>query len=192
MPLIDVQCQNAACGQIAEVYRPLAEWPKTPACPTCGGSTVQAFLPKAVTWTADPVVVFQAPDGTFRFPGEADGAATRRYEALGYTRIDVRNAVEMRRLERRVSAHDRSVMARRAEAKQANREAREAQTRSILRQQMARMSPFGRAVARAAMAQNDAKPRERGGDPGFHSEAYAYDRSNREASRDGSGRRRRD
>jgi len=57
---------------------------------------------------------------------------------------------------------------------------------------MQSMTSMGRDVARAAMRHNDNKPRERTGDPGFHSEVYSNDRSNRESSRDAQGRRHRD
>lgn len=192
MPNIDVSCKSETCGVISEVYRALADWPKTPPCPTCGGETEQILLPKAVTWTVDPVVVYKAPDGSFRFPGDANGSGAGKYDKLGYERVEIRGALEMRAFESKMNAHERSQMARRFEHAQEQREAREKANRSELRRRMQSMSAFGRGVAIAAMARNDAKPRKRVGDPGFVSEVYSYTRSNREASRDDQGRRRRD
>ncbi len=191
MPLIDLKCLSESCGKVFEYYRPLAEWPRTPPC-ACGSPTEQAHLPKAVQWTVDPVVVFKAPDGSFRFPGDAHGLSAAQYAKQGFERVEIRGAIEMRRFEQTMNRHDYAEAQRRVERKLEMREQREKHTRSILRGEMQRMTPFGRAVARAAMSQNDGKPKERAKDPGFHSEAYSMDRSNRETSRDSSGRRRRD
>jgi hypothetical protein len=54
------------------------------------------------------------------------------------------------------------------------------------------MSEYGKAVARAAMSRNDAKPIQRTQDAGFHSQVYSDNRSNRETSYGSDGRRRRD
>lgn len=44
MPLIDVRCRS--CGTIAEVMRPLSEYPRTPRCGACGEATEQIHLPQ--------------------------------------------------------------------------------------------------------------------------------------------------
>lgn len=189
MPLIDVRC---ASGHIHEVMRPLAMHPATPPCPTCAAPTEQIFLPPRTRHLIDPVVVFRAPDGSYRFPGDPHGPGAARYAAHGYERVELRSAADVRRFESLMSKREYSRAARRVEAMQANREQRESITRSELRRLMPNMTAFGRQVARAAMARNDAKPRERAKDPGFHLEAFSYDHSNREESRDAQGRRRRD
>lgn len=189
MPLIDLECTN---GHVSEVMRALAEWPATPPCPACGASTAQIHLPPRTRWTIDPIVVFRAPDGSFRFPGDAGGTSATRYQRQGFERIELRSATDVRRFESAMNARERSRMARKVERRQELREEREAVTRSELRRLMATMSPRGRAVARAAMTRNDDKPRERTQDPNFHSEVLSFDRSNRVASRDEQGRRRRD
>ena len=190
MPLIDVRC--TACGEVHEAYRALADWPKTPPCQTCQQPTEQVLLPKAVQWSVDPVVVFKAPDGTFRFPGDANGKSAANYSKLGYERVEIRGALEMRGFERHMNARERSEMSRRVERKEQMREERESRTRGILRDEMRHMTPLGRDLARIAMARNDAKPKQRSDGAGFHSEVYSVDRSNRDESRDSSGRRRRD
>jgi hypothetical protein len=189
MPLIDIRCAN---DHETEVYRALAEYPNTPPCPTCGAATEQWHPPPRTRWTADPVIVFRAPDGTYRYPGDASGTQAHRYEKQGYERVEIRSAAEMRAFERRVGQQEYSLAQRRAEIQQAQREQREARNRSNLRNQMQGWSAAGRGVAQAAMARNDAKPLPRARESGFHSEVYSMDRSNRMESRDPQGRRRRD
>ena len=189
MPLIDVLC---ATGHVTEVMRAIADWPKTPPCPLCGAMTEQTLRPKTISWSCDPVVVYRAPDGTFRFPGDPHSAATRKYDQQGYTRIEMRSAADVRRFESQMNTRELSSAGRRLEAKQAQRESRQSQTRAELRRLMPRMTPQGQAVARAAMARTDAKPKDRVKDANFHVEVFSYDRSNRDASRDSHGRRRRD
>ncbi len=188
MPLIDVRCLT--CGEIREVMRPLAMHPATPPC-RCGAATEQIHLPKAVSWTVDPVVVFQAADGSFRFPGDRHGLSAANYRKQGLKEVEIRGAVEMRRFEGVMNRHEYARAELKVEIQQRQREARESVMRSGLRQQMQSMSAMGRAVARVAMDRNDAKP-IRVHAPGFHSEVFSYDSSNREASRDAQGRRRRD
>ena len=192
MAIIDVKCVSPSCGHHAEVYRHASDWPKTPACETCGRDTVQIHLSKAVQWTVEPVVVFKAPDGTFRFPGDAHGVSAAHYAKLGYDRVEIRGATEMRRFESTMSKSQRSEMERRVEAKQALEEKRQSESRSELRRRMQGFSEFGKAVARVAMKRNDEKPKPKVHDPGFMSEVYNYDRSNREQAYDERGRRRRD
>lgn len=192
MALIDVKCLAETCGTVSEVVRPASAWPTTPPCPTCGAPTEQAHFPKRTTWTVDPVVVFEAPDGTVRFPGEADGRSARRYAQLGYTRREIRGAAEMRTFERQMNAKEFSTASRRIERLHQMRDQRERHTRSDLYRAMQSMSNAGRDVARAMIARTNAKPQPRAGEPGFYSEVYSSDRSNREPSRDAQGRRRRE
>ena len=191
MPLIDLRCTGPDPHD-TEYMRPLAEWPATPPCPVCAAPTTQMHFPRAVSSFIDPIVVYRAPDGSHRFPGDSDGAGARKYDRLGYTRIECRSAVEMHRLEGKMNAHDRAEGQLRVEAHARAREFREKEARSQLRDSMRSMSEYGKDVARAAMRIGDNKPREYTRDPGIHSEALAYDRGNRAESRDPQGRRRRD
>lgn len=189
MPLIDVRCAN---DHVREVHRPLAMYPATPPCPDCGAPTEQIHLPRAVTWSIDPVVVYRAPDGSIRFPGDTNGAGAGKYDRLGYDRVELRSAADVRRFESQMNRAEYSRAERIMERRQAARESREKATRSDLFHAMQSMSTFGRALARAAVARNNAKAIERARDSGFHVEAFSYDRSNRSESRDAEGRRRRD
>jgi len=187
-----IDCKCSSCGHVFETYRAAKDWPSTPACEKCQGPTEQAHFPKRVQWTTDPVIVFRAPDGTFRFPGDPSGAGAKKYERQGFERVELRGAQDVRRFEKAMNKHEFSRACRKAENKQQAREQREQILRSDLRGQMASMSPQGRALARAAMRMNDGKPREYAKEAGFVSEVYSFDSSNREASRDAQGRRRRD
>ena len=185
-----MRCKS--CEHVAEAYRPLAMFPATPPCPDCGGETEQIHLPKSAAWSPEPVIIYKAPDGTFRFPGDGNGSSAKSYEKQGYERMEIRGAVEMRRFEGKMNKAERARAERHFEARQQQHEERQKFTRGQLREQMQRMSELGKDVARAAMAKNDGKPVKRINDCGFHSEVYAYDRSNREDSRDSRGMRRRD
>ena len=100
MPLIDLRCADETCDTLRLDYpRPLADWPDTPPCETCGGPTEQAHLPPRTRWTVDPVVVYKAPDGTFRFPGDTDGSGSAKYHQMGYERVELRSAADVRRFE---------------------------------------------------------------------------------------------
>ncbi len=172
--------------------RPIADYPAVPPCEKCDSThTEQAHLPKQTQWSVAPVVVFRAPDGTCRFPGEADGSSARRYAAAGYTEVSIRNATEMRAFEGRMNREEQTRANQAFERKEQQREASESARRSDLRQEMLKMTPYGKDLARAAMALAD-QVRRAPHQVGFHSEVYANDRSNRDDSRDSQGRRRRD
>jgi hypothetical protein len=194
LALIDLVCTDDACGHVTENhYRTAAQWQdELPACVQCGQSTERIFLPPRVSWSIDPIVVFQAPDGSYRFPGDANGLSAANYAKQGLTRVELRSAADVRRFERDWSARERSAGELRTESAHRQREARESTSRGELFRQMRSMSAMGRDVARAAMATGNARPQPRAHDPGCHVEAFSYDRSNREAARDSRGQRRRD
>lgn len=173
--------------------RPLSMWPAVPECPDCGSlETEQIHLPQSARWTVDPVIVYKAPDGSFRFPGDGNGLSAKQYEKQGFERVEIRGAVQMRRFESHMNKREYAMAQRKFERAQEQREYREKQLRSQLHEKMKYMSNLGRDVARAAMARNDGKPIPRPTDGGFHNQAYSFDRGNREESRDSVGRRRRD
>lgn len=190
MALIDIECLN---GHVSEnVWRKAEDWKTTPPCSECGAPTERIHLPPKTSWTVDPVIVYQAPDGTLRFPGAKEGLSNARYEKQGFRRIEIRGAAEMRSFEKHMNSHERSIMSRKLEARQRADEERERVNRSELRRQMTGFTRQGRDLARAAMARNDHKPRKYTSDPGFHNDAYTNNRSNRDDSRGTDGRRVRD
>ena len=143
-------------------------------------------------WTPDPVIVFKAPDGSFRFPGDAAGLSAKKYERDGFERIELRGAQDVRRFEKAMNQHEYSRACQKVERQHQASEMREQQSRSELRRVMGSMSERGRALARAAMRMNDHKPKVYAKDANFHSEVFSMDRSNRDESRDSQGYRRRD
>lgn len=193
MALIDVECTLDTCAHVTENhYRRAADWQVLPPCEKCGAPTQRIFLPPRTTWTAAPVVVFRAPDGSFRYPGAADGIAVKSYEKLGYDRVELRGFADVRRFERTVNQQERARMAAHVEARHRGRLLQESTTRPELYRHMKTMSNAGRDVARAAVELGNARPQEQTSDPGFRVEVYSDDRSSRDASRGSDGRRRRD
>lgn len=194
--------------------RPLAMHPATHPCPHCGGETEQIHLPQAMRSSPEPVVVFRAPDGSVRFPGDANGASAAAYRKQGFEEVQIRGAHEMRRFEQAMDRHEYSRAQRRVEAacrqREENDAIRAAEIRHGLEQgfripevdprtgrptgriQTVRLTERGRAIMRAAQETGAKRPKPTFSGAGFHSEVYSYDRSNREESRGTDGRRRRD
>lgn len=199
MALIDVKCED---GHVVEVYRHNSDWPKTPPCPLCEKSTEQIHLPAHMKGhSVDPVVVYQAPDGSFRFPPATESLSTKMYDDKGFKRIELRGWADVRRFESHMNAHELSQVRRRVERQQEAFERSESERRSEVRRGLeqgfqvpemddkgrptgrmrtVRLSERGRDIMRAAMARNDAKGGPRVKDPGFYSEVYSVDRSNRD------------
>ena len=170
MPLYDFTCQ---AGHHFEHYLPLDRYKECPPCPTCGLSTERDWIPQGRNASAfhDPVVVYQASDGSYRFPGSTQGRMAAHYDAKGFTRIECHTAVEVRQLERSVNAKERSRLHQTLEKRQAQQEAVEHERRQQFAHEMGRMSNLGKDVARAAIDRNNRKRNTRGGDPDFHVEA---------------------
>lgn len=166
--------------------------------------------------SADPVVVFEAPDGSLRFPGTADGVSARRYESQGYKRIELRGWADVRRFEGRVNAEEQSKIHRRVERQQRAMAMGESIRRSDLfngirngfqvpervmnargeivptgRMKTVHLSARSRDIAQRLIDHNNTK-RVSSYHPNFFVEAYSMDRGNRDQSRDERGRRRRD
>jgi len=194
MALIDVQCDNPDCEAITELVRFVADYGTPyPPCPECGSPVQKISLPPRVSWRADPVVVYRAPDGTHRYPGTTDSQSTAHYDKLGYTRIELRSAADVRRFEKTINQHEQAENQIRVEDRHRQRESMEGRNRSDLFHAMKSMSAAGRTIAQAAINRNIARhQQERTSDPGFRIECYSDDRSSRETSRGSDGRRRRD
>lgn len=202
MPLYDFQCQTDACQTIFEGYVSLADYPLNLTCPRCGGETAKYHMRRSASAPSEPVVVYQAPDGTFRFPPDVSTASTAMYDQQGFTRIELRGWSDVRRFESHMNQHELSQVRRRVERQceqhEASESARRAEIRRCLdqgfrvpevdergrptgRTTTIELSGFGRKVLQAAMDNNDRKGGPRARDSGFFVEAYSMDRSNREA-----------
>lgn len=175
----------------------------TPSCSKCGSATEQVFLPShARSRSVDPVVVYQAPDGTFRFPPDTTSLSTAMYDQQGFTRIELRGFPDVRRFEKHMNAAELSQINRRVERQQESFEQGESARRSEMRRGLDQgfevperdergqmtgrtkrihLSGRGRAIMEAAVAMNDRKGGPRAHEPGFRVEAYSESRSNRDA-----------
>lgn len=200
MPLIDVECE---AGHIVEVYRPLSEYPNTPPCSLCEKTTHQIHLPSYMrARSVDPVVVYQAPDGTFRFPPDIETSSTKMYDDQGLTRIELRGWADVRRFEKHMNESEMSQVRRRVEKQQEQFERGESERRSEIRRGLeqgfqipdvdergvatgrmrtVRLSGYGRKVLEHAIANNDRKGGPTAKEVGFRVSAYSDDRSNRDA-----------
>lgn len=213
MALINTVCKS--CEVISEVYRAAKDHPWTPPCEKCGAETEQIHLPRGTVTSAPAVVVYAAPDGTFRFPGTTDphSQTAQQYAKLGYERQEFRGFAEVRRLEGKVSKQQAGEISRSVERQCRFREESMSYRRSEVRRGLAQgfqipetdekgrqtgrmktvhMSVEARDMMRAVMDRNDRKPPPKAGDSGFHVEVYSQDRSNRDDSRGPDGRRYRD
>ena len=141
------------------------------------------FLPPRTTWSVDPVVVYKAPDGSYRFPGDIDGSGSAKYHAMGYERVELRSAADVRRFESEAGRQFTREEAIRVERAHESRLRRESENRSHLFSRMKTMSNFGRDLAHAAMARGNSRPQERSKGAPIHVEVYSFDRSNREPGR---------
>jgi len=160
--LINTRCLS--CDALDEVIRPASEWPATPPCSSCGAATEQIHLPKGYSFSADPVVVYQCPtDGSYRVPGDTNGAGAAKYEKMGYTRIEARSFAEVRRLEADMNRYDRHYAAPLLDRLQARREGQERERRSELFHKMASFSPQMRDLARHVIEKNNRKPKRGSG-----------------------------
>jgi hypothetical protein len=155
------------------------------------------------------VVVYRAPDGSFRFPGETGGASCAKYDHLGYERIEARGFEAVRQLERRLNAHESSQLRRLEERRLEMMEHGERLRRSEVhhglhagftipetrltadgqveytgRRVHVKLSARGQDALRHAIAINNQRGHRRiGNEAGVHVEAYSMDRSNREGGR---------
>lgn len=200
MSLIDTRCLK--CDQVVEVYRHNSDWPKTPDCANCGGRTEQIHLPSFMrAGSVDPVVVYQAADGSFRFPPDTETASTAMYDKQGLTRIELRGFADVRRFEKHFNQAEMSQVRQRVERQQEAFERGESERRSEIRRgleqgfripeqdekgnptgrmQTVRLTAYGKAIMAAACDMNDRKGGPKVKESGFRVEAYSESRSNRD------------
>lgn len=147
------------------------------------------------------MVLYKAPDGTFRFPGSDDPncRTAKQYKKLGYERIEAKGWTEVRRVEHQVNQQQGVEIRKRVERQIECREAEIKSRRSEVyngirngcvipevdekgnrtgRMKVVRLTESGKAVMYAAMERNDGKPRPREGGAGFHVEVYSQNKGN--------------
>lgn len=179
-------------------------YPYTPSCPWCEAPTVQIHLSQGDKPLPPAVVVFEAPDGSLRFPGDTHGSGAEKYASQGFVRREYRGFAEVRNLEKRVNAEQSAQIRQRVERQQQRREAVTSEHRSRVfeglkngfqipetdaagertgRMKTVRMSEHGKDVMREMIERNNKRSGPRVYDPGFRVEAYSDNRSNREGGR---------
>lgn len=214
MPIYGAICLNAECGFVFNETRPMAQSDVFPVCPKCGSTTEREYSPiTRFDGNAPPVVVFKAPDGSFRFPGNTEGKTVDNYSRLGYERVELRGFAEVRRFEREVNTREARDIAKRVERRMISHLEGTRMRRSEVyngiangftvpevdergrrtgRMKHVKLSAFGHDVLRGAMERNNRKEGPRAHDPGFFVDAYSNDRGSRDESRRSDGKRFRD
>ena len=189
----------------------MARYAENPPCDKCGGPTTQIHLPSGVVVTSDPVVVYKAPDGSYRYPGDANGLSAHAYDKIGYTRVELRGWAAVRKFEKDVNTTEGSKIARKVEreleCREAGMKARRSDITNGIRNgfvlplydhrgrqvgtKIVHLSEQGKDLMRQAMANSDRRGPKMF-ESGFHIDAFANDRSNRDEARGSDGRKLRD
>lgn len=165
-PLPAVCCKT--CGELYEI----GDWP------LCNGDPANHVPPQGSfrrgnAQSFSPVVVFRGKGGKISVPGD-----NRDPTPNGYERVEIDSIRGVRNLQKTLDLQsniEREGVDEREEiAIASDRKIR----RANLRAKMPSMSEQGRAFAKLAMAQTDAKPKKRY-NPGNYIESFEYDKSNR-------------
>ena len=70
--------------------------------PFCGGKAEDHISSRASSAFFEPIVVFQAPDGTYRFPGRGDHPTPK-----GFNRVEINNRREAEKISRELNTRAR-------------------------------------------------------------------------------------
>lgn len=212
MPNYGQKCLKEDCRFIFNDLRPMAQSHVLPPCPKCGSETEREYSPITSFSSAPAVVVFKAPDGSYRYPGQTEGHSVEQYARLGYERVELRGFADVRRFEKEVNTEQSREIAQRVERQMVAHLEGERRRRSDIYNGMAngfvipvhdkhgrqigtkvvRMSPAGIDTMRNAMKEMDARERPRAREAGFFVDAYSNDRGSRDESRRADGKRFRD
>ncbi len=182
MPNYDFRCTR---GHIFDYFTSFADVDKPIRCrhKGCRAQARYAVISARESLNAArfaPIVVFRAPDGSYRFPARSSVRTP-----AGMERVEMTNVQQVRRFENEMNARE---TARYNESQGRQREAysfAQSHLRSDLRAKMRTMSQAGRDFAEAAMRRNDARSSSSSSyEPGFRVEVLSDDRSNRPEHRD--------
>lgn len=175
------------CGSCSKVFERTVSW-DTEATPCdCGSEAARVFISRREyrAQAFDPVLVYRDKSGHVRFPGRNEGVTPKGYEP-----VYLRTSTDVRKFERQMNQKERERYFDHKERHEARFAEWTSSARSELRQKMQSMTPAGRALAEAAMRENDSKPSvDTRFDPGFHIDAFSFDSSNREGHYDRDMRR---
>ncbi len=170
------------CPKCAKVFESMVPWEQEEEACECGAQARRVFISRREyrAQSFDPVLVYRDRRGHFRFPGRNSGPVPAGYEpVLLHTTAEVRN------FERQMNQTERDRYMVHQERQEATYREFISSRRSELRQRLHHMSPYGRAIAEAAIRQNDNTPScDTRFDAQFHLEAFSFDASNRDAQND--------
>jgi hypothetical protein len=177
MILHDFKCPH--CGK---VFERMVNWDVERTRCYCGDEALRIFISRREyrAQAFDPVLVFRDGSGHYRYPGRNNERAPDGYEP-----VYLRTTSEVRKFEREINKRERERYFAHKERNEKRFEQWQKEARSELRQKMQHMTPYGRALAEAAMQQNDREPSvNHHFDPQFRLEAFSQDASNRERQYD--------
>lgn len=126
----------------------------------------------------NPVVIHRDKEGNVRFPASADAVVPP-----GYEKVEMHTLAEIHRFEKEQNTRMRLESEQFSQEEHKQREAMLKERHAELRQDMQRMSPYGRDFARLAMEMSNRRG-PRNSDPGFHVEIAHYDQRERGDYRD--------
>jgi hypothetical protein len=152
-------------------------------------------------------VVYEAKDGTFRYPGADHSSETKRLERMGMKRIELNTTHAIRKFEKRVNDLENSKHRQFIAGQNAVFAARQKAGRDELRQAIStgrmrmrdsdpksptygqmytgEIGEMQKDMIRASLENVErSRPTGRGFDAGFNIQAFSYDSSNREEHRD--------
>jgi hypothetical protein len=182
MPMVDLRCP---AGHEYEGFRHQSQVAEEEPCQVCGETAKRIYRydrSHSYGGLTEPLVVWKRPDGTFAVPANRDAKKPPEYE-----RVELRNAFEIRGVERAIGREEQEKWERSRVGKQQMFEGIQSGNRSELRSRMQSMSPAQRDFARFAMAKNNQKTAEKYRGT-FYFEAMSQDSSNRDPYReDGRG-----
>lgn len=170
-PELLAEAQVVECPKCGEFYE-IGDWP------LCNGDPANHVPPQGSfrrgnAQSFSPVVVFRGKGGMISVPGD-----NRDPTPHGYERVEIDSVRGVRKLQKTLDLQSRiereGVDEREERAIAQDRKIR----RANLTAKMSSMSEQGRAFAKLAMRQTDAKPKKRY-NPGNYIESFEYDKSNR-------------
>jgi putative FmdB family regulatory protein len=180
MPLYDYDCQQHGTF---ESFASMAECEVPQPCPECAALSSRIYTSVSRHHLQQPLVVWKRPDGTFAVPAQPDARKPEEY-----TRVECRNAFEIRGVERAINREEREKFERAQIGKEMGMEAVQSNNRSQLRDRMAHMQPHMRDFARFSIDKNNQKFRPKYSGH-FEFEAMSQNASNRDPGRDREGNR---
>lgn len=183
MPNYDFQCE-AETPHTFEKYVLLSEWRDKMRIPCevedCKAEAHQVVLPRGTSTTIQPFVYFLNAQGEVRIPGTSNLAPPK-----GHTRCEATTLHELRQLEKRCGAAERSKIAQSRELEDYYESQTREEERRELRSAMSNFSQAGKDFAQAAIQRTNNKRDFKSFDPGYYFEVLHNDERSRKREYEG-------